>query len=48
MTLWRFDARTAVMIDLRDLMDDDSERLFDWRKEREVDRWMSDLPLECL
>jgi UDP-4-amino-4,6-dideoxy-N-acetyl-beta-L-altrosamine N-acetyltransferase len=35
------------MIDLRDLKDDDSKLLFDWRKEREVDRWMSDLPLQA-
>lgn len=33
------------MIDLRELRDDDCERLFLWRQEREVDRWMSDLPL---
>ena len=35
------------MIDLRDLIDDDCERLFRWRQEREVDRWMSDLPLQA-
>ena len=28
------------MIDLRDLRDDDCERLFLWRREPEVDRWM--------
>ncbi|HEX4199372.1 MAG TPA: UDP-4-amino-4,6-dideoxy-N-acetyl-beta-L-altrosamine N-acetyltransferase [Caulobacteraceae bacterium] len=32
------------MIDLRPLKDEDSERLFRWRREPEVDRWMSDLP----
>ena len=32
------------MIDLRPLMEDDSDRLFRWRREPEVDRWMSDLP----
>src|ERR1700677_1833384 len=32
------------MIDLRPLNEDDSERLFRWRREPEVDRWMSDLP----
>jgi UDP-4-amino-4,6-dideoxy-N-acetyl-beta-L-altrosamine N-acetyltransferase len=32
------------MIDLRPLKEDDSERLFRWRREPEVDRWMSDLP----
>jgi UDP-4-amino-4,6-dideoxy-N-acetyl-beta-L-altrosamine N-acetyltransferase len=32
------------MIDLRELRDEDSERLFHWRREPEVDRWMSDLP----
>lgn len=32
------------MIDLRSLKDDDRERLFQWRREPEVDRWMSDLP----
>ena len=35
------------MIDLRGLRDDDSERLFRWRQEPEVDRWMSDLPLQA-
>jgi len=29
------------MIELRDLQDDDSDRLFAWRREPEVDRWMS-------
>ena len=32
------------MIDLRPVRDDDSDRLFAWRREPEVDRWMSDLP----
>ena len=32
------------MIDLRDLQDDDNERLFRWRREPEVDRWMAGLP----
>ncbi len=32
------------MIDLRPLTEDDGERLFRWRREPEVDRWMSDLP----
>ena len=32
------------MIDLRALQDDDRERLYHWRREPEVDRWMSDLP----
>ena len=31
------------MIDLRELRDEDAERLFDWRRQPEVDRWMSDL-----
>ena len=31
------------MIDLRELRDEDEERLFYWRREPEVDRWMSDL-----
>ena len=35
------------MIELRDLTDEDSERLFHWRQEPEVDRWMSDLPLQA-
>lgn len=30
------------MIELRDLQDDDEERLYAWRREPEVDRWMSD------
>jgi UDP-4-amino-4,6-dideoxy-N-acetyl-beta-L-altrosamine N-acetyltransferase len=30
------------MIDLRELKDEDLERLFLWRREPEVDRWMSD------
>ena len=29
------------MIDLRDLEEADSDRLFQWRREPEVDRWMS-------
>lgn len=32
------------MIDLRPVRTDDFERLFHWRLEPEVDRWMSDLP----
>src|ERR1700736_5601112 len=32
------------MIDLRPVRGEDCEQLFDWRKEPEVDRWMSDLP----
>ncbi len=32
------------MIALRELEDDDSPRLFDWRREPEVDRWMRGLP----
>ena len=34
------------MIDLRDLVRDDSERLFAWRREPDVNRWMSDQPAE--
>lgn len=34
------------MIDLRDLEEADRDRLFDWRREPEVDRWMSDLPVQ--
>jgi len=34
------------MIDLRALQDDDGDRLFRWRREPEVDRWMSDLPAQ--
>jgi len=34
------------MIDLRGLVDDDRDRLFRWRREPEVDRWMSDLPVQ--
>jgi UDP-4-amino-4,6-dideoxy-N-acetyl-beta-L-altrosamine N-acetyltransferase len=30
------------MIELRDLKDEDQERLFHWRLQPEVDRWMSD------
>ena len=33
-----------AMIDLRDLVADDSERLFAWRQQAEVNRWMSDQP----
>jgi UDP-4-amino-4,6-dideoxy-N-acetyl-beta-L-altrosamine N-acetyltransferase len=33
-----------AMIDLRDLVADDSERLFAWRRQGEVNRWMSDQP----
>lgn len=32
------------MIELRDLRDDDGDRLFAWRREPEVDRWMRGLP----
>jgi UDP-4-amino-4,6-dideoxy-N-acetyl-beta-L-altrosamine N-acetyltransferase len=32
------------MINLRPVNDEDGERLFRWRREPEVDRWMSDLP----
>ena len=32
------------MIELRPLQDDDAERLFAWRREPEVDRWMGGLP----
>jgi UDP-4-amino-4,6-dideoxy-N-acetyl-beta-L-altrosamine N-acetyltransferase len=32
------------MIDLRDLVSDDSGRLHEWRREVEVNRWMSDQP----
>ena len=32
------------MIKLRDLQDDDSARLFAWRRDAEVDRWMRGLP----
>jgi UDP-4-amino-4,6-dideoxy-N-acetyl-beta-L-altrosamine N-acetyltransferase len=31
------------MIGLRDLQDDDSVRLFEWRRDAEVDRWMRGL-----
>jgi len=34
------------MIDLRPVQDKDCERLFHWRREPEVDRWMSDLPVQ--
>lgn len=33
-----------AMIDLRDLVADDSERLFTWRLQPEVNLWMSDQP----
>jgi UDP-4-amino-4,6-dideoxy-N-acetyl-beta-L-altrosamine N-acetyltransferase len=36
------------MIDLRPVESDDCERLFRWRREPEVDRWMSDLPAHSL
>lgn len=36
------------MIDLRDLVPEDSERLFAWRREPEVNRWMSDQPPDAL
>jgi UDP-4-amino-4,6-dideoxy-N-acetyl-beta-L-altrosamine N-acetyltransferase len=32
------------MIDLRALQKEDRDRLYDWRREPEVNRWMSDLP----
>ncbi len=32
------------MIDLREIRDEDSDRLFHWRREPEVDRWMYGLP----
>ena len=32
------------MIELRDLRDEDSVRLFAWRRDLEVDRWMRGLP----
>ncbi len=32
------------MIDLRDIADEDIERLIHWRREPEVDRWMYGLP----
>ena len=32
------------MIGLRDIQDDDSARLFAWRRDTEVDRWMRGLP----
>ena len=34
------------MIDLHDLVQADSDRLFAWRREPEVSRWMSDQPPE--
>jgi RimJ/RimL family protein N-acetyltransferase len=36
------------MIELRPLNDEDCERLFRWRQEPEVDRWMSELPPQTL
>jgi len=33
-----------AMIELRDLTPEDGERLFHWRREREVDRWMYQSP----
>ncbi|HLK23074.1 MAG TPA: UDP-4-amino-4,6-dideoxy-N-acetyl-beta-L-altrosamine N-acetyltransferase [Caulobacteraceae bacterium] len=36
------------MIALRDLQDDDRDRLFHWRLEPEVDRWMSDQAAQTL
>lgn len=36
------------MIDLRDLTEDDAERLFLWRREPEVDRWMCGEPARTL
>ena len=32
------------MIDLRDLVREDGQHLFAWRREPEVNRWMSDVP----
>ena len=32
------------MIELKDLRFDDADRLFHWRRQREVDRWMSHAP----
>jgi UDP-4-amino-4,6-dideoxy-N-acetyl-beta-L-altrosamine N-acetyltransferase len=34
------------MIELQDLRDDDLDRLYRWRREPEVDRWMSDVAFE--
>jgi UDP-4-amino-4,6-dideoxy-N-acetyl-beta-L-altrosamine N-acetyltransferase len=34
----------SAMIDLRDLVPEDSERLFAWRQQGEVNHWMSDQP----
>ena len=34
------------MIGLRPVTPDDSERLYNWRRELEVDRWMADLPAD--
>lgn len=36
------------MIALRDFQDDDAERLFRWRREPAVDRWMYERPPEAL
>src|ERR1700760_853953 len=36
------------MIDLRDLVAEDAGRLFAWRREPEVNRWMSDSPPDTL
>jgi len=36
------------MIGLRPLDEGDGERLYRWRREPEVDRWMSDLPVASL
>ncbi len=36
------------MIDLRDLVREDSQHLASWRREAEVNRWMSDQPPETL
>lgn len=33
-----------ALIDLREIAADDGERLFHWRREREVDRWMYQSP----
>jgi UDP-4-amino-4,6-dideoxy-N-acetyl-beta-L-altrosamine N-acetyltransferase len=37
-----------AMIDLRDLVKSDSERLFAWRLQSEVNRWMSDQPPQTM
>jgi UDP-4-amino-4,6-dideoxy-N-acetyl-beta-L-altrosamine N-acetyltransferase len=39
---------TDAMIDLRDLVESDGDRLFAWRRQAEVNRWMSDQPPRAL